>query len=399
MFIQLKSIISDDLAFADNAELKLNSSIENADSYYNATAANRSSSMVVIEESTLRVLAESNKDMPLEMASTTKIMTALVAIENVDLNKEIKVADEAVGVEGSSIYLKYGEIWTIRDLIYGLMLRSGNDAAVALAVAAGGSVENFVKMMNDKAAELGLKNTHFDNPNGLHGDTHYTSAYDLAVITAFAMRNEEFKKIVGTKTYTVESNDTHPTYYFANKNKMLANYDGANGVKTGYTKDSGRCLVSSAERNGMQLICAVLNIYDTYGTCAANMDKAFNEYVPVEVGKKGDILESISVGDKEYGIALENDFVMPLKDGENLGLSCRFEIREDLAPNLAAGAVIGKLRFYDDNRLLFSANIVNINEINDIGALQKLSAFVGDWQISYTNGKTQQIFSVRGGSL
>ena len=276
VLIQLNAVIEDNsvLSSADGSLKKTfpsnNQEIDNVEA-----SANKSSSSVVIEESTLRVLGGFNKDMRLEMASTTKIMTALVAIENGELDKKITVADEAVGVEGSSIYLKYDEIWTIRDLLYGLMLRSGNDSAVALAVAIGGSVDNFVKMMNDKADSLGLKNTHFENPNGLHGDNHYTSAYDLAVISAFAMRNEDFKKIVGTKMYTVEGNETHPTYYFANKNKMLALYEGANGIKTGYTKDSGRCLVSSAERNGMQLISVVLNIYDTYGTCSAGMDKAF----------------------------------------------------------------------------------------------------------------------------
>ncbi|MBD5086112.1 MAG: D-alanyl-D-alanine carboxypeptidase [Clostridiales bacterium] len=360
--------------------------------------ANKAQSMVVLEESTLRVLDESNKDLRLEMASTTKIMTALVAIENCDLDKQVEVADEAVGVEGSSIYLKYNEIWTIRDLLYGLMLRSGNDAAVAIAVAVGGSVDGFVNMMNKKVEQLGLSNTHFDNPNGLHGDTHYTSAYDLAVISAFAMRNEEFKNIVGTKMYTVAANETHPTYYFANKNKMLTQYDGANGIKTGYTKDSGRCLVSSAERNGMQLICVVLNIYDTYGTCSSGMDKAFGEYTPVEVGKKGSVLQSFEIDGKRYDIALDNDLVLPLKEGENLGLNCKFNMNESMELPTAIGSIIGKIEFYDDNRLLFSANIVNINEINDIGVLRALSAYVGDWRVSYANGAIEQIFSVdRGG--
>ncbi len=400
VLIQLNAVIEDNsvLSSADGSLKKTfpsnNQEIDNVEA-----SVNKSSSSVVIEESTLRVLGGFNKDMRLEMASTTKIMTALVAIENGELDKKITVADEAVGVEGSSIYLKHDEIWTIRDLLYGLMLRSGNDSAVALAVAIGGSVDNFVKMMNDKADSLGLKNTHFENPNGLHGDNHYTSAYDLAVISAFAMRNEDFKKIVGTKMYTVEGNETHPTYYFANKNKMLALYEGANGIKTGYTKDSGRCLVSSAKRNGMQLISVVLNIYDTYGTCSAGMDKAFEEYIPVEIGRKGDILESIKVGQENYEIALENTLVLPLKNGENLGLSCKFNIGDKFDLPLESGSAIGKLEFYDDNRLLFSANIVNIDKINDLGVLRKLSAYVGDWRVSYTDGKTEQIFSVYGGGV
>lgn len=400
MNIQLNQVIEDNSALVGGNRVwekilpTKNESLDNV-----GAKINKAQSMVVLEESTLRVLDESNKDLRLEMASTTKIVTALVAIENCELDKQVKVADEAVGVEGSSIYLKYGEIWTIRDLLYGLMLRSGNDAAVAIAVAVGGSVNNFVDMMNNKAVQLGLKNTHFDNPNGLHGDTHYTSAYDLAVISAFAMRNEEFKKIVSTKMYTVEANETHPTYYFANKNKMLTQYDGANGIKTGYTKDSGRCLVSSAERNSMQLICVVLNIYDTYGVCSSSMDKAFEDYMPVEVGKKGSVLESFEIDGEKYDIALDNDLVLPLKEGENIGLYCKFNINDGLKLPLTTGSTIGKIEFYDDNRLLFSANIVNINEINDIGVIRKLSAYVGDWRISYTNGTIEQIFSVDGSGV
>ena len=400
MIIQLNAVIEDNPTLISGNKTWEKILPTQSDTLENVGAsANKSSASVVIEESTLRVLSESNKDMRLEMASTTKIMTALIVIENFDLNKEIIVADDAIGVEGSSIYLKHGEIWTIKDLLYGLMLRSGNDAAVALAVAVGGSVNGFVDMMNNKVQQLGLQNTHFENPNGLHADNHYTSAYDLAVISAIAMRNEEFKKIVGTKMYTVVANDTHPTYYFANKNKMLAQYDGANGIKTGYTKDSGRCLVSSAERGGMQLISVVLNIYDTYGTCAAEMDRAFEEYVPVEVGQKGNVLETFEIDGEKYEIALDNDLTLPLKEGENLGLSCKFNIFDNLQLPLKSKSNIGKIEFYCDNRLLFSADIVNIKEINDIGVIRKISAFVGDWRISYANGEIKQIFSVDGGGV
>lgn len=354
--------------------------------------ANKSSSMAIMEATTLRVLGGENIDMRLEMASTTKIMTALVVLENMELEKQIKVDDSAVGVEGSSIYLKKNEIWTIQDLLYGLMLRSGNDAATALAIATGGNMENFVAMMNDKAIQLGLKNTHFDNPHGLHSDTHYTSAYDLAVIASSAMQNDEFKKIVGCKMYTVEANETHPTYYLGNKNKLLALYDGANGVKTGYTKDSGRCFVGSAEKNGMQLVCVVLNIYDTYNTCAVNFDKAFENYSAVSVGNSGDIIENISLEGVNCSLALQNDLVLPLKEGEILGLKCYFEINDELAAPLKENSIIGKMQFYMDNRLLFSANIVNMEEIDDIGAVRKLAEYTGDWRINVENGEIKQVF-------
>ncbi len=360
---------------------------------------NKSHSMAVIEASTLRVLSQENKDVRLEMASTTKIMTALVVIENEELDKEFTIPDEAVGVEGSSIYLKSKEIWTIRDLLYGLMLRSGNDAATALAIATGGCVEKFVEMMNDKTEELGLENTHFENPHGLHADNHYTSAYDLAVISAVAMQNETFKSIVSSKMYTVKANSSHPTYYFANKNKMLSLYDGANGIKTGFTKDSGRCLVTSAERNGMQLICVVLNVYDHYNASALNFDKAFANYSPVNVGNQGDILQTLQVEGKNYNIALQNDLVLPLKDGEIMGIKCYFDINQDLTTPLNANSIIGKMQFYNDNRLLFSANIVNMEEIDDIGVLRKLSAYTGEMRVSVENGEIKQIFSIDGSGV
>lgn len=386
--------VSLDFSSVGSQDFNLNDNdIDRMFSYDSDCAVNKSTSMVVMEASTKRVLKELNRDVRLEMASTTKVMTAIVAMENLPLDWEIAIADEAIGVEGSSIYLKKGEIWTVRDLLYGLMLRSGNDAAVALAVAAGGSVEHFVSLMNGKAEELGLENTHFQNPHGLHGDAHYTSAYDLAVISSYAMNNAQFKKIVGTKSYSVAANDTHEARYFANKNKMLALYDGGNGIKTGYTKDSGRCLVSSAQRDGMQLICVVLSCYDTYGVCSKNLDDSFRDFKPVSVGKSGDVLENFDIDGQKYQIALQNDLVLPLKEGEHLGISCHFVISDRLSAPLKSGSVVGKVEFYDGNRLLFDANIVNIEEINDIGVIRKISDYVGELHISYTNGEIKQIFS------
>ncbi|MDE6472438.1 MAG: D-alanyl-D-alanine carboxypeptidase [Clostridia bacterium] len=399
--------ITNDYNFANSKAISSNNQNDNnnANDYVSGSKdkevsyVNKSHSMAVVEASTMRVLLGENKDVRLEMASTTKIMTALVVIENVDLDSEFTIPDEAVGVEGSSIYLKSKEIWTIRDLLYGLMLRSGNDSATALAIATAGSVEKFVEMMNDKVKELGLENTHFENPHGLHADNHYTSAYDLAIISAVAMQNDTFKEIVGCKMYTVKANSSHPTYYFANKNKMLSLYDGANGIKTGYTKDSGRCLVTSAERNGMQLICVVLNVYDHYNTSALNFDKAFANYSSVTVGKQGDILQTLQIEGKNYNIALQNDLVLPLKDGEIMGIKCYFEINQDLKTPLSANSIIGKMQFYNDNRLLFSANIVNMEEIDDIGVLRKLSAYTGEMRVSIENGEIKQIFSVDGSGV
>lgn len=362
-------------------------------------SSNKTSSFAVLEATTMRVLDGQNLHERMEMASTTKIMTAIVTLENCDLDKQFKIPKEAVGIEGSSIYLKENEIWTIRDLLYGLMLRSGNDSAVALAIAAGGSLEGFVDMMNAKADELGLKNTHFDNPHGLHSDTHYTSAYDLAVISAYAMQNEQFEKIVSSKFYVAEANDTRERQFFANKNKLLSSYQGANGIKTGYTTASGRCLVSAAKRNGMQVVCVVLNCYDMWNACASHMNKAFDEYVAVEIGKKGDGIADLSINDKKYTLALQNDLTIPFKDSDTLDCQGYIDIDKDIKTPVAENSVIGKINFYDGNRLLFGVNIVNIEEINDTGVLRKLQNLVGNWNASYVDGEVKQIFSFDGSGV
>ena len=216
-------------------------------------ASASSSAEIAMELTTGEVLESGNADAKLPMASTTKIMTALIICEDCDLDEVITVPDAAVGVEGSSIYLKKEEQIDIRDLLYGLMLRSGNDSATALAIHHSGSVEKFVEVMNERAKQIGAENTNFKNPSGLPDNEHYTTARDLCEITRYALHNETFKEVVATKSYKGKFRE------YANKNKMLYNYEGANGVKTGYTVKAGRCLVSSAERNGMTVICVVLN--------------------------------------------------------------------------------------------------------------------------------------------
>ena len=240
----------------------------------NATEASGRSAYAVIRTDTLEVLLSDNADARLPMASTTKIMSALIALENCKTDETVVIDKRSVGIEGSSVYLREGEKLTVEDLLYCLMLRSGNDAATALALHVAGSVEDFAEMMNIRAESMGLVNTHFVNPHGLHDDNHFTSARDLAVISATAMNNHLFANIVKTKVKTVGEGESKRT--LANKNKMLSLYDNANGVKTGYTKKSGRCLVSSATKKGVTLVCVVLNVGDTYGLSGALLDKGFN---------------------------------------------------------------------------------------------------------------------------
>lgn len=221
-----------------------------------AVAEGSSMSYICIEADGGKVLDESNADARKYPASTTKILTALVVLENVPSDMKFRVPDCAVGVEGSSIYLKRGEVVKVGDLLYGLMLRSGNDAAVALAVATAGTVERFAAMMNERARRAGARNSHFVNPHGLHDNDHYTTARDLALITAEAYRNEDFRRIVSTSSITVGEGENTRVLY--NKNKLLSQVEGANGVKTGYTTKSGKCLVGGAVKDGVQRISVVL---------------------------------------------------------------------------------------------------------------------------------------------
>lgn len=225
-----------------------------------------------------RLLYSKNGDRPMRIASLTKIMTAIVAIEQGRLSDMVKVSKNAYGKEGSSIYLRLGEEMSLEHLLYGLMLRSGNDAATAIAEHVGGSEEGFVLMMNRKAEELGLQNTHFANPHGLDADGHMSTANDLARLTAYALKNPVFREIVKTERKTAPNPNDPWDYVWRNKNKMLRLYEGADGVKTGFTKAAGRCLVSSATRNGQQLAAVTLRASNDWNDHAKLLDFGFAHY-------------------------------------------------------------------------------------------------------------------------
>jgi D-alanyl-D-alanine carboxypeptidase len=241
-------------------------------------------SAIVVDASTGRVLYEKNGFTPMAMASTTKIMTAVVAIENMPLDTKIKIPAEAVGIEGSSIYLCKDEILTLEELLYALLLASANDAATAIAIAVGGSVENFADMMNETAKRLGLRNTHFENPHGLDGESHYTTAEDLARLAAYALTLPTFRQITSTYKKSISFDNKENGRLVVNHNKLLRSYEGAIGVKTGFTKKSGRCLVSAAERNGVTLIAVTLNAPDDWRDHTILLDYGFENYEAVTLG-------------------------------------------------------------------------------------------------------------------
>lgn len=211
---------------------------------------------VVIDRKTNSVLFGKNENSKKKMASTTKIMTATIIIEKCNLTDTIEISKKAAGTGGSRLGLKTGDKITVLDLLYGLMLRSGNDAAVALAEYAGGDINGFAELMNAKALELGLTNTHFETPHGLDSNEHYTTAYELALLSNYALNNPTFTKIVGTKNYTITINGSPKD--LSNTNELLGNMEGVYGIKTGFTNGANRCLVTACKKNNMDIICVVL---------------------------------------------------------------------------------------------------------------------------------------------
>ena len=272
---------------------------------------------IVMDAATGRVLFEKRADEQSLIASTTKIMTALVVCEQCNVLDRIRIPKEAVGIEGSSMYLREGEVLTIQELLYGLMLQSGNDAAVALAIYCGGTVEGFAEMMNDKARQLGLGDTHFVNPHGLDNPGHYSTARDLAKLAAYAMENPIFSRTVSTKTVKLGQRS------LTNHNKLLWRVEGADGVKTGFTKAAGRILVSSAVRDGRRLVCVTINAPDDWNDHKALLEDGFSRYQIQTLVRAGDVLGTVDVlgGDQASAhLVAADDFEYPLAEGEQVSI-------------------------------------------------------------------------------
>lgn len=260
-----------------------------------------------------RVLFEREPDQRSLIASTTKIMTALIVCEQCNVLDRMRIPKEAVGIEGSSMYLQEGEVLTLQELLYGLMLSSGNDAAVALAIYCGGTVEGFAEMMNDKARILGLDGTHFENPNGLDSPGHYSTAEDLGKLAAYAMENPVFYKTVSTKNVRVGQR------YLTNHNKLLWRVEGADGVKTGYTKAAGRILVSSATRDGRRLIAVTIDDPDDWRDHQALLEEGFSRFSirqVVAAGERVGVLEVAGGQNQKVEVLAAEDFSYALAPEE-----------------------------------------------------------------------------------
>lgn len=291
------------------------------------TVSTHARAAALIDVESGRILYEYHGFDEMRIASLTKIMTAIVAIEEGNLQDIVKVGSRAVGKEGSSIYLKLGEEMTLHNMLYGLMLRSGNDAATAIAEHVGGSEEGFVRLMNEKAEWLGLANTRFMNPHGLDQEGHYSSAVDLAKLTAYALHNPVFSEIVATRVKTAPNPNDPWDYKWKNKNKMLSFYDGADGVKTGYTKTALRCLVSSATRSGQRLAAVTLNDGDDWADHRKLLDYGFAHYPLKRLAGKG---EAVSGYPLEAGRA----FIYPLAKEEEEAVSSKLVLLDSARGSL-----------------------------------------------------------------
>lgn len=326
-------------------------------------------SAILIDGHTGRVLLEHNAYQKRGMASTTKIMTAIVAIESGKLNDIVTVSSTAAGVEGSSMWLKSGEKISVESLLYGLMLNSGNDAATALAEYIGGDIPHFAQMMTNKAQALGLKNTSFTNPHGLDNENHYTTAYDLAQITRYALNNEKFAEIVSTKTKKVEWADNEWERSLHNHNKMLTMYQGADGVKTGFTKKCGRCLVSSATRDNLKLIAVTLNAPNDWQDHSEMLDFGFSKYNYKKVISKGDYMKTLPVLNgvtDNISLYASADVELAITDKEESSIKTVYNIPENVEAPIEMDEKIGYADVFLGDKLvakvdLFCGSTVSIN--------------------------------------
>lgn len=323
-------------------------------------------SMCVIEQGSKRVLYSKDMDTMRPNASTTKIATAITVLQHCnDLDEIITVDNSSVGVEGTSIYLRKDEQISVRDLLYGLMLRSGNDSAVALACHVGGTVDNFMNMVNELCAQAGAKNTHFANPHGLDDPNHYTTAYDLAMITAYALNNPIFAEIVKTKQHTIPATNASETRYLSNKNRLLNSMDGCAGVKTGFTSKAGRCLVSALNRHGVTIVCVVLNCGPMFEESSSLLNMAFEQYdfSPVVV-KDEPIYNEYYIDSKRGELCLYSNetYIFPFTHGEEDKIKVVYSLNE-LNSNVKEGEEVGEISVFFDNHLQKTLKLYTINKI------------------------------------
>lgn len=316
---------------------------------YNSITARYGAAMDV---KTKNVLFEKSAYELVPIASTTKIMTAIVAIHYGNLDKKVEISEKSANIHGSTVGYKKGEMITLKELLFGLMTRSGNDAAIAISEGISGSVDEYVKLMNEYALHLGLHNTHFESPHGLDSVNHYSTAYELAYLTCIAKENPLFNEIVSSKD--VDASKYGFTRSYHNINKILSQLPGADGVKTGYTGGAGKCLVTSVKINGCETVIVVLNCSDRWKQTIKINDFIKNNYTFKTLAKKDEILSKIKCKNgHEIKLASGEDIIIPQKSG--CTYSNKIILPDNISCPIKKGDKVGKVCFYENNKLIYSS--------------------------------------------
>ncbi len=340
--------------------------------------------MYLFDANSGRELYKKNSDEKLAMASTTKICTAITVLENYndDLDKKIEVPSEAVGLEGTSMYIKHGELLSVRELLYGLMLPSGNDAGKALSIIVAGSEDEFAKLMNETAKKAGAENSNFMNAHGLDTEGHYTTAKDLALITAYALKNDDFVNIVSTKNVVIEKTNKYETRYFKNKNKLLFDFDDCIGVKTGFTDNAGRCLVTATNSDNLKLVCVVLNCPDMFEESSRLIKKAKNEYTAYKIIDKENCIDTINVLNGKSNtirVCPIEDFIYPLTQEEYNNIEIKTNYPQEVKAPINVKDKIGNIEVFVKDCLIFSTDICSIDSVKSLAIKDLLDEIISNW--------------------
>jgi D-alanyl-D-alanine carboxypeptidase len=337
-----------------NFSLAFSVKAENDKNNYTKVPYIKAHCAIGVDAKSKRILFQKSSDKIVPMASTTKILTALVALSYGNLDKKVEISQRAASIRGSTVGYKKGEEISIRELVYGLMLRSGNDAAIAIAEGISGNVDSFLELMNEYALQIGLVDSHFESPHGLDSNNHYTTAYELALLTTKAKEIEEFNKIVSQKE--VNSNDSGFTRSYRNINKILWQLEGANGVKTGYTGQAGKCLVTSVKLQGNDIIIVVLNSPTRWEETSKIFDYVKNSYEYKKVVEKDEIIgEFLLENQNSIILKSDEDITLPVKKGSLIDK--KVVILENLSDNLKIGDEFGTIQFNEDEETIFNKTL------------------------------------------
>lgn len=340
---------------------------------------------VVIDQASGKVLYDKDMNAEHYPASTTKVLTALLTLENMDIDDKITLPEDYVNVGETNIGLKAGARQTVEELLMALMLYSANDAGQALAIGVAGTEEAFVEMMNQRVSALGLQHTHFCNPHGLHNEDHYTSAYDLAMIARVAMDNPEFRRIVTTDSFTVRKLNGEDNFTVGNRNGLLSQYEYADGIKTGYTRQAGNCIVASATKNDMQLIVVVLNSPNIYEESQALLEWGFDNSQHNLLVSANEVKANVKVlngGRNQVEVIAEKSLYSVMRTDENINVQESLDLPNSVPAPIHRGEVIGSVTYTDKNGYTYSTNLLAAKDVGRYNLrLVVRQSFQSVWQV------------------